>query len=133
MSKRIFVALLVGLLSGAPAFGQWDTRTSTANGVTIKVTPKALAADAAAWQFAIVLDTHSQDLSDDLAKAAVLIGPGGERYAPVAWEGAPAGGHHREGVLRFQAIRPFPAITELQIQRPGESAPRVFRWDLNSK
>ena len=96
----------------------------------MKVTPKVLAPDAPTWEFAVVLDTHSQDLADDLTKSAAIVAPGGARYSPVAWDGAPPGGHHREGVLRFQPVTPAPPAVELQIQRPGESAPRVFRWDL---
>jgi hypothetical protein len=98
--------------------------------VTVKVTPKDVAPDAAAWVFAVVLDTHSRDLSDDLVKNAVLLDARGARHAPIAWEGAPPGGHHREGVLRFKGLGPAPGAFELQIRRPGEGAARVFRWNL---
>ena len=130
--KRITIAmaLVAGLLAAAGAFAQLETRTSASGGVTVKVTPKVRAADAPTWEFSVVLDTHSQNLSDDLAKTAALVEPGGARRSPVAWDGAAAGGHHREGVLRFQPIKPAPRVVELQIQRSGESAPRVFRWDL---
>ena len=126
----ILIALLAFLLS-ASSFAQLDTRTSTSAGVTVKVTPKVLDANAGAWEFAIVLDTHSQELSDDLIKTAVIVNAAGERYSPFAWEGAGPGGHHREGVLKFQAIKPAPRNVELRIHRAGESAPRVFRWELN--
>jgi hypothetical protein len=112
------------------ALAQLDTRTSASQGVTVKVTPKVLTADAPVWEFSVVLDTHSADLSDDLAKTAALVGSDGERIAPSAWEGAVPGGHHRAGVLRFQPITPPPGVVELQMQRPGESKPRVFRWEL---
>jgi hypothetical protein len=69
-------------------------------------------------------------LSDDLVKSSVLLDARGARHAPIAWEGAPPGGHHREGVLRFKALGPAPGAFELQIRRPGESAARVFRWTL---
>ncbi len=55
---------------------------------------------------------------------------GGKRHAPVAWDGAGPGGHHREGVLRFKPASPRPQAVELRITRPGESAPRSFRWVL---
>lgn len=126
----IAVALASGLLAVTAAFAQLETRTSTSGGVTVKVTPKTLASDAAAWEFAVVLDTHSQDLSDDLSKTASLAGGSGARRLPTAWEGAAPGGHHREGVLRFQPIRPAPAAVELQIRRQGENTPRAFRWTL---
>ena len=130
--KRMMIvtAFLAGLLAALSAFAQMETRTNASGGVTVKVTPKVLAPDAPTWEFAVVLDTHSQDLSDDLTKTAVIVAPGGARSSPAAWDGAAPGGHHREGVLRFQPITPAPPAVELQIQRPGESAPRVFRWDL---
>jgi len=34
------------------------------------------------------------------------------------------------GVLNFAPINPQPVAIELQIQRPGEPAPRRFRWLL---
>ena len=64
------------------------TQESSQNGVTVAVTPRTLSSDAETWDFNIVLDTHSQDLSDDLAKSAVLLDGSGARYEPVAWDGA---------------------------------------------
>ena len=104
------------------------TQKSSASGVTVSVTPDV--GNAASWSFKVVLDTHSQDLNDDLLKTVALIGPDGKRHAPVAWEGAAPGGHHREGVLRFAAISPRPGSINLELQRVNESAPRSFRWQL---
>lgn len=103
-------------------------QTSAVQGVTMKVTPRPLAAGAAEWEFGVSLDTHSGSLDDDLAKTAVLVVDGKE-LAPTAWTGAAAGGHHREGVLKFPAPAALPPAVELRIQRTGESEPRVFRWD----
>ena len=105
-------------------------QTSSARGVAIKVTPRNLASNAGSWEFAIVLDTHSQDLSDDLVKSSLLLDGAGGRHSPTAWDGAPPGGHHREGVLRFKPVSPQPQSIELQIKRAGETAPRSFRWQL---
>jgi hypothetical protein len=119
-------------LAGLPASGQpaRAVQSTTVAGVTVKVSPKNLAADAQVWELAVVLDTHSQDLSDDLARTAVLVTDDGRELAPAAWTGAGPGGHHREGVLQFAVPQPAPRAIELRIQRPGESAPRSFRWDL---
>jgi hypothetical protein len=106
------------------------TQNSSQNGVSVAVTPRTLSSDAETWEFNIVLDTHSQDLSDDLAKSVVLLDGSGARYEPVAWDGAGPGGHHREGVLRFRRITPQPGTIELLISRNGESGARVFRWEL---
>jgi hypothetical protein len=127
---RMIAAGMLGLATALGAFAQLETQTSASQGVSVKATPKTLAAGAPIWEFTVVLETHSGELTDDLAKTAVLVGFGGQRIAPVAWDGAPAGGHHRQGVLRFAPIDPMPSTVELQIQRPGESAPRVFRWEL---
>lgn len=115
---------------GPAAAAELGARSSSAAGVTVKVTPKDVSPQAAAWEFAVVLDTHSQDLKDDLLKSAVLVDAKGGRQAPLAWQGAPPGGHHREGVLRFKGLGAQADALELQIRRPGESAPRVFRWKL---
>jgi hypothetical protein len=75
-----------------------------------------------------VLDTHSADLSDDLVQSASLTTDDGRTLKPVRWTGAAPGGHHREGVLAFDVPTPRPALIELRIMRPGESAARTFRW-----
>jgi hypothetical protein len=128
---RLITAFVLGIVMATGAAAQLETRTNTSQGVTVKVTPKVLTADAPAWEFAVVLDTHSADLSDDLTKTAALIRPSGERITPLAWEGTAAGGHHREGVIRFKPITPAPGTVELQIQRPGETKPRVFQWNVD--
>jgi len=69
-------------------------------------------------------------LNDDLVKFSFLRDGAGRQYAPLAWDGVPPGGHHREGVLRFKPIAPKPQSIELQITRAGEDAPRSFRWQL---
>lgn len=130
--KSMLVAFVFAAVTALPAAAaELDAQKSTDLGVTVAVTPQNLADGAGSWDFKIVLDTHSSDLSDDLAKSAVLVDGNGKRYTPMAWDGAGPGGHHREGVLRFKPISPRPQSIELQIARNGEAAPRVFRWRLN--
>ena len=81
------------------------------------------------WDFQVVLETHTKALNDDMAKSSVLIADG-KQYQPLSWEGAPPGGHHRKGVLRFKAIAPPPASVELQIRLAGDPSPRSFKWLL---
>ena len=123
-------------------------RTSSEGGVTVAVTPlptaggvrtrrpggapgagppRATAADRD-WEFTVALDTHSQDLNDDLVAVSVLLVNGAE-VKPKAWTGAAAGGHHREGVLVFAPLAGPTGTVELRIQRPSEAQPRSFRWD----
>ena len=116
-------ASLAAMAQATPA-----TQSSVERGVTINVTPKAIGASASRWEFSIVLDTHSADLSDDLLQSASLTTDDGRTLKPVSWTGAAPGGHHREGVLAFDVPTPGPALIELRIMRPGESAARTFRW-----
>jgi len=138
--RRVAKKLLVLLLSlplmaatfSVPAqdAAQAATRISVQQGVTVKVTPRAVGADNARWQFAIVLDTHSSDLNDDLVNTATLVTADGREIRPLAWTGAAPGGHHREGLLEFAMTAPWPTAIELKLARPGEAAPRVFRWQF---
>lgn len=129
--KSMLVAFVLAAATALPAAAaELDAQKSTDRGVTVAVTPRIPANGAGSWDFKIVLDTHSADLSDDLTKSATLIDGDGRRYTPVAWDGAGPGGHHREGVLRFKPISPRPQSVELQIARNGEAAPRAFRWQL---
>ena len=134
MKRTLSIALLACALAAAglapAAAAEWETRKDSQGAVTVDVTPLDLSAGAKTWDFKVVFDTHSQELSDALPKTATLIGGRGARYAPLVWDGAAPGGHHREGVLRFEPINPRPQSLELQIQRPNEPAPRAFRWTL---
>lgn len=105
-----------------------STQSSTERGVTVKVTPKSVGSADSRWEFAIVLDTHVSDLNDDLLQSTTLSAADGRTLKPAAWAGAAAGGHHREGVLSFDVPAPRPTVIELRMVRPGESAPRTFRW-----
>jgi hypothetical protein len=127
---RLFVALAVALAVSATAIAaDLTSRKNTGQGVTVTVTPMELDT-AKPISFKLVLDTHSQDLTDDVAKSSVVVDSTGRRYEPIAWEGAAPGGHHREGLLRFSSVEAGTAAIELHLQRVGESAPRVFRWSL---
>lgn len=106
------------------------TQSSTDGGVTVKVTPRSNGPSDGRWEFSIVLDTHSADLSDDLVLSAILTTDDGRTFKPASWTGAAPGGHHREGILAFDAPGPRPASIELRIVRPGEFAPRTFQWQL---
>ena len=113
--------------SGPPALA---VQKSAERGVTVSVRPLDLSAAAKRWSFEVVLDTHSADLSDDLARGALLVDDRGAEYRAAGWRGDPPGGHHRKGTLDFAPVAPQPAAIELRIQRPGEPAPRAFRWHL---
>lgn len=139
MSRQhlIACALLAAVASSPPrvaGFGAAQSaavvaaaQTSNAGGVKITVEPRGFARGARTWDFAITLETHTQSLDDYLVDGATLLADG-KPHHPLRWKGAPPGGHHRKGVLSFPAVTPQPQTVELQIRRPGEASPRVFRW-----
>ena len=122
--------ILAALLMTVAFSAEPGAQSSKAGGVTVAVTAQNLAASAKSWDFKVVLDTHSSDLSDDLLKTATLIDDKGSRHAPVKWEGAGPGGHHREGILKFNPVSPMPGAIELRITRAEEPQPRSFHWRL---
>lgn len=129
MKARILLTVL-GALFTLNAVAQLARQKDASSGVTVAVTPGDLGGNAKTWDFSVVLDTHSQELSDDLAKSAVLVDDKGNQYKAIAWDGAGPGGHHRKGVVKFKPIAPKPQAIELRISRAGEPAPRSFRWQL---
>lgn len=106
------------------------TLSSSERGVTVKLTPNSIGSQDGPWEFAVVLDTHSSGLNDDLTQSASWTADNRRTFKPLSWIGAPAGGHQREGVLTFEVPAPRPTAIELRIFRPGESTPRIFRWQL---
>jgi hypothetical protein len=129
ISRTFALFAAVAFVVGALAAGDLPPQTSSQSGVTVKVTPRSLSG--AAWEFDMAFDTHSQDLKDDLLKSAVLVVDGGTPFSPTGWQGDHPGGHHRKGMLRFKApAASTPGNVELRLSRAGESAPRVFRWQL---
>lgn len=131
INMNVFLFVLATIFSattGEAASPALATQSNSAAGVTVKITPRTLTG--AIWTFDIAFDTHSQELKDDLEKAAVLVADGGAPQAPAKWQGAPPGGHHRSGTLQFKAVSPMPAAIELLITRQGEPNPRSFKWQL---
>ena len=104
--------------------------------VTVKVSPRDLSQSATNWDFEIVLDTHSQNLDQDLVNASILIDDEGNQFIPVMWEAASAGEteapqeHHRQGILKFKPISPKPSFIELKILNIGDIDERIFKWEL---
>jgi hypothetical protein len=127
MGNGRFAAILAVLISVGVAAWPSVTQKSVAQGVTVAVTPGTLDADASIWDFAVAFDSQHKRLDDEIMDSVVLLGDG-RRVKPLAWEGEGVGGRHRAGVLKFIAIKPRPKELQLQLQRPGEAKPRVFRF-----
>jgi hypothetical protein len=95
----------------------------------VKVTPLDISANATTWRFEVVLDTHANDLSQEILAASALIG-NGKAWLPIAWEGDGPGGHHRKGVLVFDPIHPTPTSIALKLYRLGGVTERIFIWPM---
>ena len=128
MVPRVFALLVVPMALAAQ--GEIVTQSSTVQGVTVAATAGNLSEEAPVWDFAVVLDSRDRALPDDVAANAVLLDANGQVQRALIWEGAPAEGRHRAGVLKFIALNPRPDWVELRITRPGEAKPRVFSWLL---
>lgn len=111
-----------------PAAAGLDTQTSDAGRVVVDVTPRSLSGDA--WTFDVALNTHSVNLDYDLTQISALRCDQGQEFAPVAWEGAGPGGHHRSGVLQFAALDHPTSFVELVVRDVAGTPERVFHWEM---
>lgn len=82
--KRNLAVLVLGLSAAAAAVAQPVAQKSSRAGVSVTVTPLVVAPAAKEWTFRIVLDTHSQDLADDLLTGAQLVDEKGRAALPHA-------------------------------------------------
>ena len=97
--------------SSAPTSGL-ATKTVRAGEVDVKIEPTQLGDEGAT--FKIVLDTHSVELSMDLAASAKLE-VAGKQWKVVGWTGDGPSGHHREGELRFAPSGPAEGAARLTL------------------
>jgi len=110
------------------------SRTDGQGAVVMEVTPLNLGTPAAELEFEVSMNTHSVDLSMDLATLAILTTDAGARVPASLWD-APRGGHHVEGKLVFPATNDGKSILEgaskltLTILDVDASS-RVFEWEL---
>ena len=112
--------------SKAPiAAGVLSTREIDAGSVEITITPTRL--DEQGATFAIVLDTHTVELSMDVA-ASTVLNVDGQRWPVTGWSGDGPGGHHRAGELRFTPAGAAQGTARLTIS--GFPKPVEATWDL---
>jgi len=105
-------------------------QTNSEGSVEVEVTPIDITGTSDLWLFKTVLNTHSVELDQDLTKLTVIKSNSGIEYKPLAWEGAPPGGHHREGILTFRPISPQPSTIDIIVKDIGGIPERKFSWKL---
>ncbi|HWR65367.1 MAG TPA: hypothetical protein VN364_04565 [Bellilinea sp.] len=110
------------------------SRTDEQGVVVVIVTPLNLDQSGETLDFDVALDTHSVDLSMDLAQMAELSTDKGVVVKPIKWD-APMGGHHVAGILSFPGITDGVSILDgastLTIKMIKVAAPeRIFTWNL---
>jgi hypothetical protein len=113
-----------------PAAPVFESQLSNEKAVMVEVTPLNLSGGGPTFDFEVAFNTHSVDLSFDPAAISILGDDRGREYPAVAWEGAGPGGHHRSGVLRFEAPETGAKFIEVIIQDVAGVPERVFQWEL---
>lgn len=101
--------------------------------VMVEIIPKNLNNPAHTLDFDVRLNTHSVDLSMDLAELATLTTDTGLSVQASSWE-APAGGHHVSGRLSFPSsvngVALLDGVRKLTLTITNVDAPvRVFTWE----
>ncbi len=119
--------------SGAQAI-QLAELTDGQGAVTVIVKSLDLTSSQDKLDFEVALDTHSIDLSMDLAALATLMTDTGLSVQAAEWD-APLGGHHVFGTLSFPSTLEGKAIldgasTLTLIIKDVDASERVFTWDL---
>lgn len=111
-----------------------ETLVDEQGAVAVAVTPRNLDPGATVLDFEVAMNTHSVDLSMDLAELATLTTDSGTQITASSWD-APQGGHHVSGVLSFNALGEagplLDGATTLTLTLVNVDAPeRSFTWSL---
>ena len=110
------------------------SRLDEQGAVIFEVTPLNLGTPADTLEFDVAMNTHSVDLSMDLAPLATLTTDSGITVQASKWDATP-GGHHVDGKLIFPSAQDGISILEgaskltLTIINV-DAASRVFDWEL---
>lgn len=122
-------------LDGSIISSDWpdlEARLDTQGAIAVSVTPINLDQTSATIDFLVALDTHSVNLSMDLATLATLATDQGLTVLGASWDGG-VGGHHVSGTLSFpSSINGHPlregASQFVLVIRDLDAAERSFVW-----
>lgn len=112
------------------------TKSDIQGAVTVEITPDNLDNPGDTLIFDVSMNTHSVDLSMDLAQLAVLSTDTGKTVQATQWD-APRGGHHLEGKLSFPSTLDGKNLLDgaksvtLTLNNV-DAAARIFTWQLTS-
>ena len=110
------------------------TLTDEQGAIIVEITPLNSSEARNTLNFIVGMNTHSIDLSMDLAPLSTLTTDNGMNIPAILWD-APRGGHHLEGNLSFAVLQDDMALlagaTTLTLTIKDLDAPeRIFTWDL---
>lgn len=117
-------------------YGELSTQTDNQGAVAVTITPRLGQVDDGSntLVFEVALETHSVDLSMDLAKLTTLQTDTGVTVQAVVWD-APRGGHHVAGTLQFPSVSGGQSVLAgatffTLIVRDVDAPERKFTWQL---
>lgn len=125
----VLFVILATLMGSVIAAGAYEHKSSDENNVRIEIIPEQLGPGRQA-KFNIKMNTHSVELNQDMAAAAILKDDQGRKYRPLNWNGSPPGGHHRSGVLEFPIIGEKAKSVTLYIKDVADVPERIFEWKI---
>lgn len=116
--------------------GSFESRLDEQGAIAVEVTPLTLDTSGEVLTFEVRMNTHSVDLSMDLAALATLTTNTGVTVEATAWE-ASRGGHHVSGQLTFPGQADGASVLAGAIQitlvlRNVDAASRSLTWTLPS-
>lgn len=125
---------IIGPTARPPAL-QDLARVDQQGAVTIEVIPTNLDSAVDTLDFDVAMNTHSVDLSMDLATLSTLATDTGLTVPASKWDAPPGGGHHVSGTLIFPAVVDGKPILEgarkLTLTILNVDAPsRTFEWQF---
>jgi len=125
---------IFGQLFPSSNAGNEQTRMDQQGMVTVEVTPMNFGMLGDTIIFEVAMNTHSVDLSMDLAQLSTLTTDAGRVIQALSWD-APRGGHHVSGKLVFPAlvdgVSIFDGTAKFTLQiKDVDAQLRIFEWDL---
>ena len=122
----LIVLFLVNLAVDAAAY---ETKSNKQNRVRVDVRPVQLEPGKPA-RFEVRMNTHSEELSQDMLAVVTLKDNKGREYQATNWKGSPPGGHHLSGVLEFPELDGDPESITLVIRLIADGPDRTFKWSV---